>query len=86
MSTRTCKKRITEAVLTGTHNPCFRADIIIQKYTTVNPVLQYESGFEDSSLNRRVTDRFNAVLLIVFSVFACFGVCHCTVFTFYVSR
>ena len=33
-----------------------------------------------------ITDRSKAVLLIWFSVFACFGVSFCTVFTFYVSR
>ena len=33
-----------------------------------------------------ITDRFKAVLLIWFSVFACFGVSFCTVFIFCVSR
>ena len=33
-----------------------------------------------------ITDRYKAVLLIWFSVFACFGVGFSTVFTFCVSR
>ena len=33
-----------------------------------------------------ITDRSKAVLLIWFSVFACFGVSFCTVFTLCVSR
>ena len=33
-----------------------------------------------------ITDRSKVVLLVWFSVFACFGVCFCIVFTFYVSR
>ena len=33
-----------------------------------------------------ITDRSDVVLLIWFSVFACFGVSFCTVFSFCVSR
>ena len=33
-----------------------------------------------------ITNRYKAVLLYLFSVFACFGVSVCTIFTFYVSR
>ena len=33
-----------------------------------------------------ITDHSKAVLLIWFSVLACFGVSYCTVFTFFVSR
>ena len=36
--------RLGEAVLTSTHNLCFRAEIRKIMYTPVNPVLLYKSG------------------------------------------